>query len=844
MTTYVEIAVNVPGIISLYHYHLPPDMENRIHPGHLVIVPFGKQIVQGVVLRTVTQPAVPDTRSVQEILDPQPVLTHTQLELASHIAETTLAPLAACINLMLPPGLSQIADTVYAVNKDQTTDFLPAKGTQTDTQGRLLELLQQRGALRGRQIDRALPRRNWRPIAQMLIRRGVLVSHSLLPSPNVRPKRVRTAQLTCSPQEATEALPTLGKKDSQVLLRRQKMLHHLIQESEPINVSWLYAESGGSLADLRVLEKKGLALLSESEVWRDPLEGLSYIPIAPPTLTSDQKAVWKEIQAGIQAAHKGQRVAPLLLHGVTGSGKTEIYLQAVAHTLELGRRAIILVPEIALTPQTTRRFLSRFPGKVGLIHSRLSSGERYDTWRRARTGDISLVIGPRSALFTPLPNIGLIVVDESHDDSYYQWDVPPHYHARETAITYAHLTKAVCLLGSATPDIVSKYQAEKGHWHSLHLPSRILAHRKTVEAQVERYSLTSRYHHLEAEVETTDLPPVEIIDMRMELKSGNRSILSRSLQTALAEVIDRKRQAILFLNRRGTETYIFCRQCGQALKCPRCDLPLTHHRSWASLVCHHCNYKRKMPSRCPQCGSNHIRQYGTGTERVENHIKNIFPHVRTIRWDRDTTRKKGAHEAILSHFANHHADVLIGTQMLAKGLDLPLVTLVGVVLADVGLNLPDYRAAERTFQVLTQVAGRAGRSPLGGVVIMQTYEPDHYVIQAVARHDYASFYQQEMDYRSQLGYPPFTRLVRLEFRHADPTQAEESARALARNLQNWIPREDRRATTLIGPAPCFYSRIGGMYRWQIILRGPDPVSLLKNRPLGDWHIHVNPTSLL
>jgi primosomal protein N' (replication factor Y) len=465
----------------------------------------------------------------------------------------------------------------------------------------------------------------------------------------------------------------------------------------------------------------------------------------------------------------------------------------------------------------------------------------------------------------------LIVLDESHDDTYYQAEIPPYYHARRAAVAYARLTGAVCILGSATPDVGSRYRAEQGDWGYLHLPARILAHRQAVEQQMQRYTLQgreSRYKPLEHQAETIDLPPVQVVDMRKELKAGNRSIFSRALHASLQNVLEMDQQAILFLNRRGTATYVFCRDCGHSLLCPRCDTPLTFHKSRRAagaltpekgatgsevlhgtgpdpiLNCHHCGYQRKMPQICPNCNGTHIRQYGMGTERVESDLHEIFPEARTLRWDYETTRRKGAHEHIMNHFQAHRADVLIGTQMLAKGLDLPLVTLVGVILADVGLNLPDFHAAERTFQVLTQVAGRAGRSPLGGEVILQTYRPGNNVIQAASAHDYASFYHSELENRRQIGYPPFNQLVRLEIRRTSASQAEKEAQDLARKIHYWLESENRKMTQVIGPVPPFYPRLKGLYRWQIILRGPDPRSLLSGRKLGDWRVEVNPTNLL
>jgi primosomal protein N' (replication factor Y) (superfamily II helicase) len=339
---------------------------------------------------------------------------------------------------------------------------------------------------------------------------------------------------------------------------------------------------------------------------------------------------------------------------------------------------------------------------------------------------------------------------------------------------------------------------------------------------------------------------VRLVDMRQELQSGNRSIFSRALQAALRQVLDQYQQAILFLNRRGTATYVFCRDCGYTVRCPRCDMPLTYHldQHGDSLRCHYCGYQRKMPKTCPQCGSQQIRHYGTGTEKVESDLLELFPQARPLRWDYETTRQKGAHEMILAHFANHQANVLIGTQMIAKGLDLPLVTLVGVVLADVGLTLPDFRAAERTFQILTQVAGRAGRSPLGGQVILQTFQPDNYVIQSAARHSYRDFYSKELEQRRKIGYPPFSRLARLGIAHANPQQAERLAKEMGQEIRRWLDEAADRHTEIIGPAPCFFTRLGGRYRWQIVLRGPDPLQVLKEHPLGEWKVEVNPPNLL
>jgi primosomal protein N' (replication factor Y) len=648
----------------------------------------------------------------------------------------------------------------------------------------------------------------------------------------VRPKYIRVAQLAVTPAEADASLPDLGATKA-TLERRQKALQFLVRAVDAVNLSWVYAESGCKLADLEELEERGLIRLFESEIFRDPLERVESrgLEKSAVVLTREQEIALNEILASL--ANLQSPITNYLLHGVTSSGKTEIYIRAAEETIRLGKQVIVLVPEIALTPQTVRRFLARFPGQVGLVHSKLSEGERYDTWRRARAGKLKVIIGARSALFSPLPNIGLIVADECHDASYYQSE-QPFYHAVTSAQEYARLCGAVCLLGSATPTIEQLSLAsdsplplgggQGGRSRLLSLPQRV------TESQ---------------------LPPVQIVDMRAELKSGNRGIFSRALSESLAETLSRGEQAILFLNRRGTATYVFCRNCGTVLKCPNCDTPLTYHTDLTvsrppspdALLCHRCGYSRHLPKTCAVCKSDQIRQYGLGSEKVETDVQAMFPQARTLRWDWETTRQKDAHEIILTHFANHQADILVGTQMLAKGLDLPLVTLVGIILADVGLNLPDPFASERTFQLLTQVSGRAGRSARGGQVILQTFAPEHYVIQHAAQHDVDGFHKLELDYRQQLGYPPFARVVRLEYRHRDNAKAESESQRVLQLLQEKLKTEHRTQTTATA-VPCFFAKVDGVFRWQILLRGPDPASLLRGLRLDDWRIEVEPISLL
>ena len=838
MKPFAQIVVNVPSVAGVFDYAIPDDLAGEVGVGKLVVVPFGKRRVQGVILRFVNQPSVAKTKDILEILDPEPVLTSAQIALAEWMAEATLSPLAAIINLMVPSGLSQQADMRYAL---RAMDGGPLTedgqgftiNSLSKVNARIVKLLTERGPLRARQIDTHFRNVDWRKSAEWLVRRGLLEKKSVLLPPRVHPKNVRVAQLAVPLEEAESALSNLGKTET-TQKRRSAALRYLMRELDEVSVSWVYAESGCNLSDLRILAERGLIVLRESEIWRDPLENVEKrmksrggVNSGIFKLTPEQQRAWENIYNDFsQPVHQ-----PFLLHGVTGSGKTELYIRAAEEAVRRGEQAIILVPEIALTPQTVRRFLVRFPGQVGLIHSKLSEGERYDTWRKARIGMLKVIVGPRSALFAPLPKIGLIAVDECHDGSYYQSE-PPFYHAVNAAKTYARLCGAVFMMGSATPRITQRWDAQAGDSLQLDLPRRIASAQETQPHQ-----------HL-------DLPPVSVIDMREELKAGNRGIFSRDLVQALGDTLEHGEQAILFLNRRGTATYVFCRDCGYTLKCPQCDNPLTYHVSLSTgeqenaLTCHHCGYKRQMPKKCPECGSTHIREYGLGSERVEAEVGNLFPGARVLRWDWETTRQKDAHEIILSHFVNHRADVLVGTQMLAKGLDLPLVTLVGVVLADVGLNLPDPFSSERVFQVLTQVAGRAGRSMRGGRVVMQTFQPEHPVIRAASEHDYDGFYQQELENRRALGYPPYGRLVRLEYRDRENERTEREARRMASRLHSRIEAGGHTQTVMVGPVPCFFSKLRGEYRWQIVLRGPNPVQTLQGQRFDGWRVEVDPTSLL
>ena len=824
-----RIAVNVPQVSGVFDYNVPVTLQARLGVGSLVTVPFGKQTVQGIVVDLPNESAVAELKEVSSLLDDVPVLTPQQIELANWISTQYLSSLSACLELMLPPGLAKQSDLLLHLVEEPVDEQL------APLQTRILSLLKKRGDLRGRQLDRALPNSDWRKSLPGLVKMGVVVSRSILQEPTIKAKTESSLQLLKLPG-AQEELRLLGKPGSGSFERRQGVLNLLQKESSALHVPFVRAETGATAADLRLLEQTGFIEISLVEVQRDPLFNYSTPSQEIPQLTPEQNEVVSllEQQLSGQSPRK-----PILLQGVTSSGKTEVYLRAVEETLRHGAQAIVLVPEISLTPQTVQRFTARFPGRVALIHSRLSDGERYDTWRRIRSGQASVVVGARSALFVPLANPGLIVIDECHDPSYHQDDLDPNYHTAAAAIEYAHRTNAVVLLGSATPTVEQLYQFRKKSWLLCHLPNRVLAHQNV-------HALST-----DGTRAVFELPGIQVVDMRAELVAGNRSPISRDLQESLDEVLHNKHQAILFLNRRGSASYVFCRDCGFVLKCSRCNSTLTYHENGSQLVCHRCNTRRTLPQKCPQCGSTRIKQFGLGTESLEKIISEQFPHARLLRWDADTARKKGAHDLILDHFTHGRADILIGTQMIAKGLDLPEVTLVGMILADVSLNLPDFRAAERTFQLITQVAGRAGRSALGGKVILQTFNPDHYAIQRAAAYDFDGFEKTELRYRSETGYPPFSRLVSLEFRHFNPLLLENAVRQVSDLLQGWIDQIESHELSIIGPAPCFYARTAGQYRWQIILRGSDPLVFLREHPPQTWQpagvvlkIRVDPPHLL
>jgi primosomal protein N' (replication factor Y) len=819
---------------AAFHYSIPPDLGDLVQLGQLVLVPFGARLLQGVIFGFTDSSPVSETKDLYEIVDPVPVISSAQIELASWISDYYLAPLIDAVLLLLPPGVTRKSRTVIGLNAEATVPEDLDSGQQT-----VIDMLRREGEVPVSGLARKLGLKNAQRLVDDLTRDGLLVKRTRLAEPSAKPKRERIARLR------VEVTPDLVAELDRAPV--QRAIVQYLHQGGASAVSDIYADVGGSSSTLSALVDKGLIELEEQEVWRDPLQGRTFVPSTPLRLTEAQETAWREIKASLD--REGSEV--FLLHGVTGSGKTEIYLRALDDVLARGQQAIVLVPEIALTPQTIRRFAARFPGRIAVLHSKLSMGERYDGWRRVRDGLVDIVIGSRSAIFAPLPRLGLVVLDEEHEWSYKQ-DRTPRYHARDVAIKLAEITGCKVVLGSATPDVVSYHRAQQGKYTLLHLPRRIMGHRRRVQEQRAQFGIDEARVGVVKEVGEgygdavyMDLPAVQVVDLRQELRAGNRSIFSRALQEAMAEALGAREQVILFLNRRGASTFVICRDCGYVLKCKRCDVPLTYHSAEDDLICHHCNWRTLLPDICPNCWSERIRHFGVGTQKVEAAAHQLFPEARIVRWDRDTTGGKMSHERILETFIRHEADVMIGTQMVAKGLDLPLVTLVGVMSADTALRLPDFRAGERTFQLLTQVAGRAGRSILGGRVIVQTYAPDHYCIDAASHHDYEGFYEQEIEFRRRQRYPPFGRLVRLVYVHRDEERCEAEATRMGCVLENKIARLGLPEIDVIGPAPAFLSRIRGQYRWHLIVRDKDPQALLEGADLGPgWRVDVDPVSLL
>jgi len=807
--TYVNVVVDVPADFASNYltYRAAGDVGDRIDVGHRVRVPLGKRTVEAYVCEVGVEAPEREIKDVIDISEPVPYLTRDIIETAWWISREYINLLPECLRCFVPPGVHARYRKLVVLSPGTGVD-LAGLEKMAPVQARILRLLETAGgACEYQDIESELGRSCYQAIASLEDKDVVTVVEKWL-DPTTKP-RFETVYL---PAADTDSL----LEEQIAALKSTAPKQHLILKcmmDEP-GVVWtkdrILDRATCSPAPLKSLVDRGFVKKSRVRVERDPLAACESEP-APPDLRLNQHQT-EALAAIVGALNRGEHEV-FLLHGVTGSGKTEVYLRAAQEVLKRGRQVIVLIPEIALTPQTTERFAGRFGERVAVMHSRLSSGERYDQWRRIRNREVGVVVGARSAVFAPVMDLGLVIVDEEHEGAYKQ-ETSPVYHARDVAIERARRASVPVVLGSATPSIESFYQTQLRRYTLLSMPERVLGR---------------------------PMPAVHLVDMRAELKAGNRSMLSRLLQDEIVKTLEENRRVVLFLNRRGYSLFVLCRECGHVIRCPDCDVSLTYHNTRRSgvLLCHYCGFKAGMPSLCPNCGSRYLRCFGAGTQQLEQVVRAEFPEARTGRMDSDTTTRKGAHEGILRDFRKGRIDVLIGTQMIAKGLDIPEIGLVGVVAADVSLNLPDFRAAERTFQLLTQVSGRTGRGEKPGLVIVQTYTPRHYSIQAAVRHDYREFYRQEIEFRRRRGYPPFRVLGRVLITGEKKNAVKKAAQALGMRGAEVLEKRQMPAVVR-APMPAPLSRIRGRYRWHMLIEGGshDAVRDVSRYLLDQWRNHL------
>ena len=807
---YADVAVDAPvGHARAFTYRIPDRF--TVQPGQLVWAPFGSQTLQGIVLELSSAQPEFATRDILQPVEPAPLLDAERLQLGRWMSRHYRSPLFAALSLMLPPGFeSRVRSRIMpAARPSGEGDDAGAYSSAPlrDETAAALQALNEKGRMTQAEFVKLLGRRGNRELDR-LVERGQARREVSIPRPGVAPKYEAYLIPAQSGGDVTERLSP----------KQTALLEAVRQPPGHLPVGEANREFGP--AAVNALWGKGLV----AQDWWRTSGGPPHVPPSDPqqlTLTTEQGQALDAITGALDSSF-GNAGAPrtaatlssrsFLLHGVTGSGKTEVYLRAMAHAVRLGRRAVFLVPEIALTPQTLERVNAWFSGRVALLHSKQTARRKFDQWWDTRGGDFDVVVGPRSALFAPVENLGIIVIDEEHEWTYKQEETTPLYHARTAALELARHTGAVVVLGSATPSVESYYYASRQRLRLLSLPHRVTgggASNGTGAASAPR------------------LADVRVCDMRRELREGNRHIFSRALSAALRECLDSGNQAILFLNRRGTASIVQCRDCGYVAACRRCTMPLTYHAAPSRLLCHQCNYSRRPLATCPECRGRRIRQLGLGTERVVNEVSELFPGVRVDRLDSDAARSAGAAEETVARLASGETQVLVGTQMIAKGLDVPNVALVGVVLADIGLHVPDFRAGERVFSLLCQVAGRAGRGDAPGRVFIQTYDPEHYAIRAGANQDYPEMYHQEIESRRRLGYPPFNQLAHIVYRNSDADAAQRQATAIADELKRRAAAEGRTDVEVNGPAPGLPPRLRGNYRWRLLLRGRNLAEFLE-----------------
>lgn len=773
-----SVIVDVPTkqTDKAFDYLIPGAWEGTIQPGMRVIVPFGPRNIQGFVTEVKSESEFKQLREIIEPMDLQPVINHELLELGDWLTEQTLCFKIFAFQVMLPAALKAKYEKKVKLSSSSTLTDLPA---QLRPFFETREMIDWEDALNN----------GLGPSLQREAAKGHLEVLYIVKE-KVRKKQVRMIRPLASLEQMKDEMERLSTKAE----KQKQVLNFFLSDFQPIPLKELTDKVNASAATVKALVEKKLLAEVEMEVYRDPYEHRTFERTSPLPLTSAQETAIKPILHAIET----NQHEVFLLYGVTGSGKTEIYLQAIQEVIEKGQEAIVLVPEIALTPQMVHRFKGRFGDLVAVLHSGLSAGEKYDEWRKIQRKEVKVAVGARSAIFAPFENLGIIIIDEEHETSYKQEEMP-RYHARDVAVKRGETNNCPVVLGSATPSLESFARAQKKVYHLLSLPTRM---------------------------NNQALPTVEIIDMREELRAGNRSMFSRKLFEKLADRLEKKQQTVLFLNKRGHSSFVMCRDCGYVVNCPNCDISLTYHRAGTRMKCHYCGYECQIPKICPECSSEYIRYFGTGTQKVEDELGKILPEARVIRMDVDTTGRKGSHERLLKDFQDGKADILLGTQMIAKGLDFPNITLVGVLSADTMLHLPDFRSSEKTFQLLTQVSGRAGRHQLPGEVIIQTYTPEHYSIEFSGSQDYGLFYQREMMVRKLHHYPPFYFLALITVSHEQLLTAVSATEKIVKYVRTQVSNQ----AVILGPAASPIARINNRYRYQCLIkykREPNLTKMLK-----------------
>ncbi|QPJ25679.1 primosomal protein N' [Listeria seeligeri] len=759
MINIAKVIVDVPAmqVDRPFDYFIPEDLEELIRPGMRVSVPFGNRKIQGFVTELGETEENPKLKGIDGVMDLAPVLNEELMELGDWLAEDTLSFRVSAYQAMLPAALRAKYEKYFLRLDEENTELEQLFEGYETLDWKVAE---------ARNLLKSLGK--W-------VREGSVEVVYQVKNKTTN-KKIRMINCLKSPHELMELIenmPKNAKAQTRVLAFFQ------VFEGTEISVAELKKQAETSEATIKKLAEQGIISIQEKIVSRDPYKHHHFEKSEALTLLPDQQTACEKI---IEA----KKQETFLIHGVTGSGKTEIYLQTIEAKLKEGKEAIVLVPEISLTPQMVERFKSRFGSEVAVLHSALSSGEKYDEWRKIERKEARVVVGARSAVFAPFENLGIIIIDEEHEASYKQED-NPRYHARDVAIWRAMKYQCPVVLGSATPSLESFARAKKGVYTLIELPSR---------------------------VNDRAMPEVNVVDMREELRKENRTEFSTELLEKIKDRIAKKEQTVLMLNRRGYSSFVMCRDCGYVVECPNCDISQTYHQASNKMKCHYCGHEEAVPKKCPSCEGEHIRYFGTGTQKVEESLTKLIPEARVIRMDVDTTRTRGAHEKLLRSFRNHEADILLGTQMIAKGLDFPDITLVGVLNADTMLHLPDFRASERTFQLLTQVSGRAGRHERTGEVVVQSYNPEHYSIEFAKKHDFIGFYHHEMQLRKMGAYPPFYYLTMINVSDENEMKAIRTIQEMVNFLRGKLGPE----AVILGPVPSTIARIKNKYRYQCIIK--------------------------